>query len=941
MNTFPARPSARRPLLIVLALLALTLAWSAVATAWFFGGSLDPRFAPLQGLSAPARSLRALPGGAVLVAGEFTSVDGMPRGRIARLSSDGTLDPTYAAGLGANNTIFATDRLPDGRVLIGGDFTAFDGVARVRVARLLADGSLDAQFAPAGGPSSDVQAIVALPDGGALVAGFFTSVGGTPRGRIARLGPDGTLDPSYAAGLGANGPIYAIALQPDGSALIGGGFTSVDGVARPYLARLDPTGALDPGFAPQVDSQVRAILALPDGGAYIGGLFRSVGGTPRNRLARIAADGTLVASFDPGDHLSAGVYALVQQPDGAVVAGGNFFLDGSTTWSSVARFAPDGSYDTRLRTSLDPSRAVYSLAVQDDGNILVGGEFMQAEGQIRNRIARLYGVRERGAVSFAEPALTVDEAAGAVTLTLRRTDGSDGPVGVTLDVAGGTASASDYRGPVGPSAASNSTLKVSQVLPLPDGKALIGGAFTTVDGVPRNRVARLNADGSLDATFDPGAGANGVIETLAAQPDGRVIIAGEFQSVRGLPRSRVARLNADGSLDRTFVPPTINRFIWEVAPQADGKLLIAGDFTQVGGEARPYIARLEADGSLDRGFPVLFPVGAGFVAALQLQPDGKILIGGRFDQIGGQSRVNVARLNPDGSLDTTFVPPDFNERVREISIQPDGRVLVSGGFTGVGGQLRPYVARLNADGSLDSGFAPLPGPDGWVLDIAPGPEGTVLIGGEFTHVDGHPQAGVARLMANGSRDPRFDPAGGTDLPGIDLAPLDDGSVLLAGSFTYVGAHRSVGFARLGANGAPDPAVRAQVTDYGLLAWGDGADGERTLTLQIVNDGLEEGDETLALVLRPLRGTTGGAVQTMVLTIRDSRPPTTTPTGSPSPTMTAEAPPGGWSTLTPAARLTATATRTPVTATSTPTATAHPTAKPAQDFLRHWLPQIRR
>ena len=98
---------------------------------------------------------------------------------------------------------------------------------------------------------------------------------------------------------------------------------------------------------------------------------------------------------------------------------------------------------------------------------------------------------------------------------------------------------------------------VRSVATQPDGKVLIGGYFTAVNGVTCNRTARLNANGSLDTGFNSGSGANNIVLSVVVQPDGKILIGGGFTQVNGVTRSRIARLYADGSLDPSFVPGTI------------------------------------------------------------------------------------------------------------------------------------------------------------------------------------------------------------------------------------------------------------------------------------------------------------------------------------------------------------------------------------------------
>ncbi len=181
---------------------------------------------------------------------------------------------------------------------------------------------------------------------------------------------------------------------------------------------------------------------------------------------------------------------------------------------------------------------------------------------------------------------------------------------------------------------------------------------------------------------------DGIVRASVPQPDGRVIIAGDFTTVGGVSRNRVARLNADGSVDAEFDPnangTVVYGTVFSVSVQADGKILLGGQFTTVGGLSRNYVARLNADGSVDTGFN---PNANGTVYSLSVQSDGKILLGGNFTTVRGLSRNNVARLNADGSVDSGF-NPNANDDVYSLSVQTDGKILMGGNFTTVGGVSR-------------------------------------------------------------------------------------------------------------------------------------------------------------------------------------------------------------------------------------------------------------
>lgn len=279
----------------------------------------------------------------------------------------------------------------------------------------------------------------------------------------------------------------------------------------------------------------------------------------------------------------------------------------------------------------------------------------------------------------------------------------------------------------------------------PDGKVLIAGTFTRIGGQDRDRVARLNADGTLDTTFvDPNV--DGAVSALALEPDGQVLIGGLFTMVDGLQRKYVARLNADGTRANNFLDPNANDSVSAIALQPDGKVVVGGSFTSVGGFGRNYIARINENGGVDAGFN---PDAGGSVTAITRLDNGKMLIGGAFGRIGAENRDLIARINADGTPDTSFVASigaGLGHKVADIVTQPDGKVLIGGEFSTIDGQARGNAARLHADGGLDTSFAD-PGTNNGVETVAMQPDGKVLIGGYFTSVAGVERNRIARLLA--------------------------------------------------------------------------------------------------------------------------------------------------------------------------------------------------
>lgn len=342
-----------------------------------------------------------------------------------------------------------------------------------------------------------------------------------------------------------------------------------------------------------------------------------------------------------------------------------------------------------------------------------------------------------------------------------------------------------------------------------NGRILLGGVFTNVDGQTRNNLARLNPDGSLEstATFNPGSGVNGRVNSIAVQADGKILIAGDFTSVSGEARNRIARLNADGSLESTatFDPGGgPNAFVRSVVLQPGGKILIAGEFTSVDGEPRNRITRLHADGAVES--IDTFDTGSGanqVVHSVAVQQDGKLLVWGRFTSWDGQARNRIARLDPDGALESsaTFNPGAAADNwVWSMAVQADRKILVGGEFTTVNGQPRLRIARLNANGTLESlaGFNPGTGTNSTIRSMIVQTDGKILIAGLFTNVNSQSSNRIARLHANGTLESTatFNPGAGADSNVSTLAVQADGKILLGGAFTAIDGQPHNFFARL-------------------------------------------------------------------------------------------------------------------------------------------------
>jgi uncharacterized delta-60 repeat protein len=329
----------------------------------------------------------------------------------------------------------------------------------------------------------------------------------------------------------------------------------------------------------------------------------------------------------------------------------------------------------------------------------------------------------------------------------------------------------------------NANGRVHVVVVQPDGKILLGGGFTTLSpnggpAVTRNRIARLNPDGTLDTAFNPNA--NGFVDAIALQADGKVLVGGSFNGIFGIGgqnRNFIARLDATTGLADSFNVHA-NAPVLAIVVQADGKILVGGQFDVIGGFQRQLMARLDATtGAADSFNPNPNVV----VTSIALQADGKILAAGHFTNIGGQPRHRLARLDATTGLADSF-NPDANAPVKAITVQADGHILAGGSFTSIGGQPRNRIARLDSTtGSADS-FDP--NANNTVNAIAIAADGKILVGGLFegaNSIGGRTRNHLAQINpATGLAD-LFDPNANGEV--LSIAPQADGKFLAGGVFT--------------------------------------------------------------------------------------------------------------------------------------------------------------
>ena len=785
-------------------------------------GSPDESF--MEGMGDPNGQVHAIavqPDGNILVAGSFSMIDGRPAGRIARLHADGTLDETFRSDFIGylTGTIVAIGLQEDGRIVVGGSLTPSLYDDRIHLARLHPDGTLDDTFADGvSGPDHTVHSVVLQTDGRIVIGGRFSNVNGTPRGRVARLHPDGSVDTTFGDDLPLveGSRVEEILVQPDGKILVGGQFDAVNGEPRNHLARLASDGHLDFSFAAGLsgpNATVETIALQEEGEIIVGGSFTAIHDEPRNRLARLHPDGALDTTFE-----TAGIHPNNTVRSAKVLDDGRIFIAGHFSWraailhggelirpptdvlltnTSVAEHQPEGTIVGFL-SAINPEETethTFTLSPgegsEDNDLFVVSGNVLKTSAGFDHQAQESLIIRVRATDSAGLFAKT--------TFTITVTPVGGGLVVSTFDPA------SPIQGPI------------RAVARQPDGKWIIGGEFEEVGGEVRRGVARLLPDGALDVPFLDGlSGVSGDVYAAAVQQDGKILIGGDFHSVNGVTRGSFARLNADGSLDESFGyesegangdgPVSVNAIVL----LDSGKILLGGRFTLFDGEPRNGIVRLNSDGTLNATFVPEPVMDYWDVRSVAVQEDGRILLAGELrTPTGAETHRNIARLDADGTIDSSFGLVETGGAIESMALQNDGRIVIGGWFEQVNDEPRNRIARLNTDGTLDSAFGDgLSGVEGdnlpRVYSILLQADGRILIGGEFSTVNEEPRSRLARLNADGTVDATFGHGmAGANAPIHALTPAAGGMVAVAGAFTEINGVSRDRMALI--NSAPPPA----------------------------------------------------------------------------------------------------------------------------------------
>ncbi|TAE79356.1 MAG: T9SS C-terminal target domain-containing protein [Bacteroidetes bacterium] len=684
--------------------------------------------------------------GKIIIGGVFTTYDGVTRNCIGRLNADGSLDTSFNTGTIYNFMVQKIIIQNDGRIIVGGSWSVLNKI-KAKLVRLNSNGTLDTTFSQINmSDNSFINSIAVQSDGKMIIGGVFDSINGFNVNNIARINVNGSIDNTFNVGAGTNNIVNAVAIQSDGRIIIGGAFTQFNSIPREYLARLNQNGTLDYSFyygTSHVES-VASIVIQGNGKVIIGG-YRGID--------RLNPNGSKDTSFSQGSLTIFGsVSTIALQTSGKVIVGGNLSLSAYFNAKGIRDFMCldtngrlDSNFDHGLNSLLmyrNPQFEIKEIAVQNNGQMIVCGSFNLVKDNGRNNIAR---VNANGTLdhSFNPPVKGL----------------------------------SDF---------------VTSMVADSSGKIIITGEFTSYNGVSRNRIVRINPNGSIDSSFNTGIGVNDRINACAIQHDGKVLIGGNFTSYNGAIRYSLARINVNGSLDTNFnYGQLIDGDISKLIVQNDGKVIVTGGFTRLDGEYVNYIGRINIDGSIDTSFKTGIGPNSRINNAAIL-PNGKIIVVGNFTTYNGLQVKSIARINTDGSLDSTFyLGSGVNGNIVALHIQSDGKILIGGDFTTYDGKSWNRIARLNENGSADSTFLVGTGFSNTVMSIVSQSNGKIIVGGRFTQYKSTFRRCMARLNSDGNLDNTFNHGTGANDAVTSIVFQNTGGIVIGGYFTsYNGTGRN-------------------------------------------------------------------------------------------------------------------------------------------------------
>lgn len=676
--------------------------------------------------------------GKIMVCGSINFYKGIPVNNIFCLNEDGSLDVSFDPGITFSTSVSTFAFQTDGKIIVAGNS---EGTTVVK--RLNANGSVDTSFnIPGAGFNSDPNCLAIQSDGKIIIGGrlsFFNGITFTP---ILRLNSDGSFDLGFDQDQGFE-EVYSIIIQPSGKIVIAISSSSLSG--NSCVKRLNLNGTVDSAFSSIIMGEAKTLSVQSDEKIIIGGNLRSSQTLEVLNVMRITSNGLLDSTFNIGivNRVTQfpQVNAVAIQPDGKILIAGFFSSYNQIPANNIVRINTNGNIDNSFNSGTGFNYILNTLDIHSNTTFFTGGNF------------------------------TYYDTTNADSILLLNSNGTINPI---FDIG------STVYIPFGPAA----------FCAQDDGKVIVVGDFNHYNNVGENHILRLNSDGSKDSAFNVGSGflwgtGNGTrTSAIAQQLDEKIIVGGLFDSYNGTSVNNLIRLNTDGSIDASFNNNSGLGWVNLVTILSDGKMLVYG----LGNGFVYQILRLNQDGTIDPSFSST-AVFDSFISSIKVQSNGKILVVGSFSTFNSITANCIVRLNPDGTLDNTFVSGsgfiDFFRNIRTLAVQQDGKIIVGGRFTSYNGtsNLKNFI-RLNTDGTIDPSFNIGTSFNSMVSSIVIDSGGRILVGGFFTSYNGTSCNRLIRLFDDGTVDSQFNTGTGFNSSTLlGIQELQDTKIMAVGGFS--------------------------------------------------------------------------------------------------------------------------------------------------------------
>jgi uncharacterized delta-60 repeat protein len=550
-------------------------------------GTRDTSFHPSFG--GKVNTISILSSGSIIAAGDFSSVSSQARNRICKLFANGSVDTTFVTGVGANAAIQSSIITSSGKILLTGNFTTYNNQMHKRMVQIDTLGVIDAGFQTGSGFDTTIHAVHIQSDNKILVAGQFNSYNGIARSKLVRLMANGSLDGTFNASNTIDSIVYAVGTDSLNNVYISGNIHKFNNQLIDPILKLSALGVRDFDYNKQTgfNAAISCLAKQADGKLLAGGVFTRYFGRQVGKFLRMLPDGQMDTTFMIGNGVegtNSVVETIVLQTDNKILVGGRFTVFNGRACNNIIRLHANGAVDTTFNTSISVADKVTSISLQPDGKIIIGGVAL-SNGTCKRLMPN--GTID---VSFT---LGSTLSQFRTTKTLLTSDGK-------VFVYGGSFLRRYFSNGSVDTTFTMFTFNnqpITSIILRSNGKLLVAVGELGNNTVNTNRLVSLNNSGLIDSLNNFVFSNTGEVYVIKEQFDNKLVLVGSFLKFRGINCTGIVRLKQNLEVDSIFThQPTSNLpIIKDMILLESGELIIAGDFIEYHQIGRNNICKIKGD----------------------------------------------------------------------------------------------------------------------------------------------------------------------------------------------------------------------------------------------------------------------------------------------------------------------------------------------------------